>query len=82
MKKFFLIPTAIIAGLLLFGCGLDKIKSDLLGVKDEAEEKIENVKNEYERVKTDIIETKDKIENKYEKGKKVLEAIDEFNKDS
>ena len=72
------IPFVIITVFLLSGCSIEELKNDILGLKQDVEEKVDNVKNEVDRISDKVTETKDAIEDKYEKGKKVIEAVDDF----
>lgn len=76
-KIIFCITTVFI--LSTSACSLDGIKNSALEAKNSTEEKINNVKTEIDRVTNTVIETKEKFENKVDKGKKVIEAINEFN---
>lgn len=79
IRKLALLSAISILSLSLAGCGWQKISDDFFAAKAETEAKIENVKTEVERVSKNIQETKDRIEEKYEKGKKIIEAIEDFN---
>lgn len=79
MRKLALLSAILILSLALAGCSWQKISDNFFAAKAETEEKIENVKSEVEKVSKNIQDTKKQLEEKYEKGKKIIEAIEDFN---